>query len=872
MPDNHDYIKHLITIAKSNIPEANRLAPWKNLNHGTNLLSTDLELWSYIAAYGEMHAIKCRSALQNFPFDTLFSTEIIDWGCGQGIATLCLLEMLKERNKLASIRKITLIEPSNAALQRAKDNISRILGPTVEIITHNKYLPGKDNITQSIDSLTIVYPTAIHLFSNILDIPTIDLAKLARLVSSNGNEHYVICTGPTNAGKVRIDEFCSYFHPDTYFSDIDSCSIAYTSDTHKNITCKTKAFKFITQNFTIGTVLNQSPTLPIGSQYTVYDEYNMSPEQDRSIPKRISGIYDTISKVLKSEDSIFICPSIGTTSVDLVIIRPQNGVVIINVCEEAPLDIVMNHSTQKSPFDIINTLKNDLITTHITGFYDMYLKDKACWWLVKTVICFPNYTRKQVIDTIEDQIEEEKAKKFTKNTAILGSDMLSETGINQLFSEIYFNYNNRRFTPLLRDNCIQFFAPSWHSYKDGRNDIILDSRQKELAKSQAGAKQKIRGVAGCGKTQILVERAVNAQIRTGRTVLILTFNITLINYILSRIGDVRKDFSWKKFEVINYQQFFNCQANRFGLKMDKYSSDNEHFFDKVANKIKKYSAIFIDEVQDYDSKWLKLVYHYFLDKDGEFIVFGDEKQNIFKRPLDHENKIIVPGIVGRWKELKAPHRSGNSTIINLAIDFQKKFLLYLNPDNIELNLFSQDGTIHYQEFQSSEETNAEQYFEGILSNETITLNNTVVLASKHELLRHMEYSCRVLHGRETQSTFERKEEWTILLQKYPVKNSNTSPFCDFRFKEAITEIRISRKRHFRMDTPGLKFSSIHSYKGWEAESVILLIDHEDHNDELIYTAITRAKKNLYILNIGNQRYKDFFKARTTDTTSRNMSL
>lgn len=489
----------------------------------------------------------------------------------------------------------------------------------------------------------------------------------------------------------------------------------------------------------------------------------------------------------------------------------------------------------------------------------MCLKDKACWWLIKTIVCFPDYTRKQVVDIIT---EKDGAKKFIKNTAILGSDMLSEDGVNQLFSEICFNYNNQRFTPLLRDNCIQFFAPNWHSYKDGRNDIILDSRQKELAKSQAGARQKIRGVAGCGKTQILVERAVNAQIRTGRTVLILTFNITLINYILSRIGDIRKDFSWGKFEVINYHQFFNVQANRFGLKIDKFSANEEYFFDDVADKIKKYSAIFIDEVQDYDSRWLKLVYRYFLDKDGEFVVFGDEKQNIFRRPLDNENKIIVPGIVGRWRELKALHRTENSTIIKLVVDFQKEFLPYV-PDDIELDLFSQNGTIQYQEFQSSEDSNMEQYFEDILSNGAITLNNTVVLASKHELLRHLEYSCRVTHGRKTQIAFERKEEWDELLRRYPTTKSEMGSLYDFRFTKAVIDIRTSRKRHFKMAREDLKFSSIHSYKGWEAESVILLIDHADHNDELIYTAITRAKKNLYVLNMGNQRYKSFFDVRTT---------
>lgn len=870
MPEYREYIssisdfgmERLIALSKSNIPESSRNTPWRNLNHGVSLLSTDLELWSYIAAYGEMHAIKCRSALQNFPFEELLSTEIIDWGCGQGIATMCLLEMLKEREKLSYVRKITLIEPSPVALQRAKANVRKIVGSEVEVVTVNKYLPGKDVSTQSIDSLEVGYSKTVHLFSNILDIPTINLRKLAEMISSCGNEHYVVCMGPTNYGKARIDEFCNYFHPDHYFSDIESFSYAYTSDTHKSVTCKTKAFKFASRNFSIASVENKSETLSLGSQYTIYDEYNMSPEQNRAIPERIRNVYTTISKVLKPENSIFICPSIGTDSADLIIMRPRSGIAVINVCDDTPDSIVENRNSKKTPFDVISTLKEDLITTHIEGLNDACLKDKTSWWLVKTIVCFPNHSRKQVLDTLNASLNN-ATKKFIKNTAILGSDMLSEDGITRLFSEIYFTYNNPRFTPQLYESCTQFFAPEWHTYKEGRTDIILDTRQKELAKSRAGAKQKIRGVAGCGKTQIMVERAVNAQIRTGKTVLILTFNITLINYILSRIEEVRKDFSWKKFEVINYHQFFNSQANKFGLKMTKLSSDNEQFFDGVVDKLRRYSAIFIDEVQDYDSRWLKLIYNDFLEVDGEFVVFGDEKQNIFNRPLDAENKVIVPGIAGRWNELKQPHRIEDSPIINLTIDFQKEFLSMLEPDDIEPNLFPESGTIQYKEFKPSEMHLVEQYCEQLVKDGQLDLCTSVVLASQYMPLQRLEYFCRVVNKRETQITSERKEEYQELLEKYPLIEDYTGCREDYRFTQKINNIRTSRKRHFTMKATGLKFSSIHSYKGWEAESVVLLIDHVDRNDELIYTAITRAKKNLYVINLGNLKYKQFFETRVT---------
>ncbi len=64
--------------------------------------------------------------------------------------------------------------------------------------------------------------------------------------------------------------------------------------------------------------------------------------------------------------------------------------------------------------------------------------------------------------------------------------------------------------------------------------------------------------------------------------------------------------------------------------------------------------------------------------------------------------------------------------------------------------------------------------------------------------------------------------------------------------------------------PGtVKLSTIHSFKGWEIDTLIVLI-HEDtdsenpSDDELVYTAITRCRNNLLILNMGNPRYHDFF--------------
>src|SRR5574344_918037 len=99
----------IIEISENLLPENKRHEPWKYVNHGVGLLKSEDELNAYMLAYGEMHNVKCRAAFQNFPFDKIYSNiEIVDWGCGQGLASLAFLEMLSERSLQNFVKKITL--------------------------------------------------------------------------------------------------------------------------------------------------------------------------------------------------------------------------------------------------------------------------------------------------------------------------------------------------------------------------------------------------------------------------------------------------------------------------------------------------------------------------------------------------------------------------------------------------------------------------------------------------------------------------------------------------------------------------------------------------------------------------------------------
>lgn len=183
---------------------------YKSLDHGTAILTNEEQCCAYIAAYGSMHQGKINEVLEKIAINDFKSTDIqiVDWGCGQGLATVCLFDFFKLRGiSLDSVKKVILIEPSELALERAKIHVNAYLGQDERIVTENKLL---DEVSErdivSNQSLTI------HLFSNILDIPSIDLRQLSNTIKSTVlGLHYFFCWGPLNYGNARIDIFWNYF-------------------------------------------------------------------------------------------------------------------------------------------------------------------------------------------------------------------------------------------------------------------------------------------------------------------------------------------------------------------------------------------------------------------------------------------------------------------------------------------------------------------------------------------------------------------------------------------------------------------------------------------------------------------------------------
>lgn len=229
----------IVGISRSYVPDRFKSCPWhytdgqgRGLNRGTAVLETEEQCCAYMSAYGPMHRHKLMRALdeKEFPYSDLTDgVEIYDWGCGQGIGTMAVIEKLRQHNMLGKLRKVVLEEPSDVARDRAILHVKKALEDYhADVVAVSKYLPSDygDN-SNSITSINVEQPIAIHIFSNILDIEAVSLKGVSKMITSSGKKHIVLCIGPANRNESRLFAFRNYFlekhihiftsYRDTYF-------------------------------------------------------------------------------------------------------------------------------------------------------------------------------------------------------------------------------------------------------------------------------------------------------------------------------------------------------------------------------------------------------------------------------------------------------------------------------------------------------------------------------------------------------------------------------------------------------------------------------------------------------------------------------
>lgn len=608
------------------------------------------------------------------------------------------------------------------------------------------------------------------------------------------------------------------------------------------------------------------------------------------------------------EVEVYFQPCFNGDRPDIVLMSPRAGLIIIEV-KDWNLDLYSvdvgnkwavklpsGSQKVKSPFAQVFAYKKNFFDIHVNGLLEKSLKNEAFFKMIKTYVYFHNGSKETIehlyrphLDRLRAKLHEnencfkqgqldfdryerrregiEKARyRYTRDMDFsLYGDRLYKISFPIASKESVFDdsvYNE--FKRLLN--------PPYHYASEGKPFSYSD-KQSRLIQSTAKARAKICGLAGSGKTVVLAGRAVNAHKRHGGRVLVLTFNITLGSYIHDKISAVREDFPWSAFDISNYHRFITTALNNSGVELDvpkylQYEGKDRAIARKIAaqrdryledtyysnlgvfegQEIKtKYDTILVDEVQDYKSEWIKIIRSYFLEEEGEMLLFGDEKQNIYRRELDGERRSKVVEGFGSWVKLTKSFRYAvESPIISLVESFQKNFLLQSyeldSDESFQLSLTSV-GVQAYVKFDSSNLGQLAGTIIEIAKANMIHPNDITIISSQEEILRRLDHELR---------TSEAHKERTLC--SFPSHEVTEHP----KYSKKYQEISAAKKKGFNLNSGVMKLSSTHSFKGFESPLIFLLVSSKD-SPEMVFTGLTRAKENLVVFLEGDGPYLDFFR-------------
>lgn len=296
-------------------------------------------------------------------------------------------------------------------------------------------------------------------------------------------------------------------------------------------------------------------------------------------------------------------------------------------------------------------------------------------------VVFTNITRRQ----LRDFCARGETDTIFPEALTLCQDEMTESVLPEAFTRKLAGMFTTRFrslvTPQKRDILRRHLFPEIAiSPKNEESGIhrVMDLQQEILARNLGDGHRVIHGVAGSGKTLILLYRCLYLAENVTRPVLVLCFNITLANYLRECIAD--KGLS-QKVHVHHFHGWCASVVRQHKLAVSPDGSYSDNSFTAFETAVSLgaitdtgYDAVLIDEGHDFDSRWLALVARLFDNQSGSLLLMYDDAQSLYRRERALNFTLASVGIqaVGRTAILRANYRNTQS-ILNFAYAFSRDY-------------------------------------------------------------------------------------------------------------------------------------------------------------------------------------------------------
>jgi hypothetical protein len=382
--------------------------------------------------------------------------------------------------------------------------------------------------------------------------------------------------------------------------------------------------------------------------------------------------------------------------------------------------------------------------------------------------------------------------------------------------------------------------------RDQRTPLIdlLTLKQRDVVLNKDNAAfRRIRGSAGSGKSFVLAGRAAQLA-KDGKRVLVITFNITLINYLLDLAVRFAKNGKIRK-QIVAYNFHYWCK--RVALMTGHYSDYHALWKGARSQKVlqetlaeavtkwlddldenRRWDAILLDEGQDFElSWWLALRKALIQEGKGEALLCADRVQNIYGITPWTEDKMTGAGFRGQWMALDECFRMPPS-LCKLAETYINDFLpdaehiRPIPPKNYEFDYYSSLKWWHV----SDENIVAQACFDAIID----------IIKTSNPPISYADLVCVVENADIGLSVVK-------LLNDKGINSIHTFGRGDNKIE--INKDSRRKKLAFFQGDGRVKLTTLHSFKGWETKALIVQISRasSDSTLSLAYAGITRLKQN-----------------------------
>lgn len=398
-----------------------------------------------------------------------------------------------------------------------------------------------------------------------------------------------------------------------------------------------------------------------------------------------------------------------------------------------------------------------------------------------------------------------------------------------------------------------------------RAPLNLNVDQTEIAKNGRSTRyRRVKGPAGSGRSVALTARAVELD-RQDKRVLVCTYNITLVNYLrylIARHARNQEDFFRRQIDVFyfhdwclhvcrvagrvsDYAEFLD-EIENAKVAMEKAEGTINHNYLKKAWEQKKdevfqyripelvldiyrnpppnsvlprYDAILVDEGQDFRLNWWNALRES-VKPEGERLLVADKTQDIYgNAAVWTDGPMPGAGFTGNWMQLTTHYRLP-SAIVSVLENLKKvKNFQEFDVPSIsyvaEFNLFP----VQLRWVQTDSEKSVDACFDEVCQQRDVLqrkgfheFSDITFLSPNNSVGRQFVKKCREV---------------------------------DIGVRDTFGDENLSRlkKRLFFPGDSRMKATTLHSFKGFESNHLVVYVDRIDWPETraLLYVGLTRLK-------------------------------